>query len=100
MSDTKTPAPLPPLVSDMELRKASWKSTSVTAAARELTTIRDFYEADRQRTREVVQAMVNDMQDFVDKVDRGEAKSKRSYAAFKHRIEVAKSQLNIEPTKP
>ncbi len=55
--------------------------------------------ADRAKTREVVQAMVNDMQDFVDKVDRGEAKSKRSYAAFKYRIEVAKSRLQIEPTK-
>jgi hypothetical protein len=135
MSDTKTPAPLPPLVSDEQVdTKFNFMCyPHGDIAAKMGKGLRDIYEADREesaakiahlgslneqkynegfteasrihgvqiaRLEGLVQALVNDMQDFVDKVDRGEAKSKRSYAAFKHRIEVAKSQLNIEPTKP
>ena len=104
MSDTKTPASLPRLLSDDAIAKVMADQFKTqrdhVVACGAARSVRNIYEADQAKTREVVQAMVNDMQDFVDKVDRGEAKSKRSYAAFKHRIEVAKSQLNIEPTKP
>jgi hypothetical protein len=100
MSDTKTPAPLPPLVSDMELRKASWKSTSVTAAARELTTIRDFYEADRQRTREVVQILMGALQAIMEAHGPGTLATEDIYEASVTSLNLAKSQLNIEPTKP
>jgi predicted DNA-binding protein len=87
--------PLPPLVSE-QMRRLSSRMGNAEAYAiiQGFAADVEAIEADRQRTREVVQAMVNDMQDFVDKVDRGE------YAAFKYRIEVAKSEMNIEPTKP
>ena len=74
--------PLPPLVSDEQI---TWRS------------IRDIYEADRQRTREVVQALVNGINDArfalfgCGKVELANALSE---------IEIlAKSQLNIDPTK-
>jgi len=48
-------------------------------------------QAVRTKDSDLIQRMVNDLQDFVDKVDRGEAKSRRSYAAFKKCIELAKA---------
>lgn len=92
--------PLPPLLSDEDLTGWAPNRRHMTHDFPTTESVRDFYERDRLKTREVVRAMVNDMQDFVDKVDRGQAKSKRSYAAFKYHIEVAKSQLNIEPDQP
>lgn len=47
---------------------------------------------------ELIQHMLNDMQDFIDKVDRGEARSKRSYAAFKRCIEMCAEQ-GFKPTE-
>ena len=43
-------------------------------------------EADRAKTREVVQALVDDLS--------------RAYCIDKPSLALAKSQLNIEPTKP
>ena len=74
--------PLPPLVSDEQI---TWRS------------IRDIYEAERQRTREVVQALVNGINDARFALF---ASGKVELANTLAEIEIlAKSQLNIEPTK-
>ena len=51
--------PLPPLVSDEDLRTR--KNVHGTPWAILGTEIRDFYEKDRAKTREVVQALCDDM---------------------------------------
>ena len=79
--------PLPPLVSDEQI---TWRS------------IRDIYEAERQRTREVVQALCNGIETmrqgsfadrfiFADDADLG--------AHADSLLALAKSQLQIKPTK-
>lgn len=54
------------------------------------------HEAEVEKYRQMCVRLLNDMQDFVDKVDRGEAKSKRSYTAFKTSIEFA-ARLGMKP---
>lgn len=58
---------------------------------------KEIYEAERKELLWLVQFLINDQQDFVDKVDRGEAKSKRSCSAFKRGIELA-ANYGITPT--
>ena len=83
MSHTKTPAPLPPLVTDA-LIAMGFDADSPRA----LTpyAVKAIYEADRAKTREVVQALVDDLS--------------RAYCIDKPSLSQAKLILNIEPTKP
>lgn len=80
-----------PLLSDTEIRSRAlaYVSPYDREVQRTANWVREIYEAQLSKDRELIQRMVNDMQDFVDKCDRGEAKSKRSYAAFKRDIALA-----------
>jgi ABC-type microcin C transport system permease subunit YejB len=83
--------PLPPLVSDQRIRDIE---TGKFASERMyemnyrqgMHDMRDIYEADRQKTREVVQELVDDLS--------------RAYCIDKPSLDLAKLILNIEPTKP
>ena len=96
--------PLPPLLSDddaltMARKEASnWRvgnqSDAVAGAEETILAVRKIYEADRAKTREVVQRLVDALQrerlkysDIVDMLNIDRA------------LALAKSQLNIEPTK-
>ncbi len=101
MSDTKTPAPLPPLVSDEELDK--WQDSRKGGKGGigfkwTAPKVRDIYEADRAKTREVVQRLVDLI--FHDS-DCGQIMNQGRCDCFAAiALSLAKSQLNIEPTNP
>ena len=73
MSDTKTPAPLPPLVSDDAIAKVMADQFKTTrdhvVACGAARSVRNIYEADRIKTREVVQALAEAAQAVVDRWD-------------------------------
>ena len=89
MSDTKTP--LPPLVSDDAIAKVMADQFKTTrdhvVACGASRSVRNIYEADRQRTREAVQACVDALAN----------PHKMSLAASA--LSLAKT-INIEPAKP
>ena len=100
----------PPLVSDAQI---TWRSmcaengviveeTSFNVGA---YFIRDIYEADRQKTREVVQALVDAIVDnakyrLLTEGEEGDTLSDFMNLTLNAAIALAKSQMNIEPTKP
>ena len=107
MEQTKT---LPPLVSDEQIRNDVTLTVRATPnrtmEVKDLPLtpfqVRDIYEADRQRTREVVQALCNGIETmrqgsfadrfiFADDADLG--------AHADSLLALAKSRLQIEPTK-
>lgn len=91
--------PLPPLLSDKILAQALCLSD-------ECLWLRAQYEEDRQRTREVVQALVNLVAELrckegCRKYEPGGTAPLCYQCGERHRIlALAKSQLQIEPTKP
>ena len=97
MEQTKT---LPPLVSDEYLSSLTpisedWKDGPCTPVTP--TEVRNIYEAERRRTREVVQALVNGINDARFALF---GCGKVELANTLAEIEIlAKSQLQIEPTK-
>jgi len=105
MSHTKTPAPLPPLVIDA-LIAMGFDADSPRA----LTpyAVKAIYEADRAKTREVVQALVNSAKMAREAIrvispipdDGQRIGAIDAYTGLAAALSSAKSQLNIEPTKP
>ena len=104
MSDTKTP--LPPLVSDDAIAKVMADQFNTqrdhVVACGAARSVRNIYEADRAKTREVVQALVDALWQFEGAVvyvgwDPAE---REKHKAAAQSLALAKSQLNIEPTKP
>lgn len=103
MSDTKTP--LPPLVSDEQIERmsgdpitaqgvSSYAFGECIGRARGMVIARDIYEADRAKTREVVQAILAKWKTELE-VDGWE-----NSIQYDKAVALAKSQLNISPTKP
>jgi len=96
MSDTKTP--LPPLVSE-QMRRLSSRMGNAEAYAimQGFAADVEAIEADRAKTREVVQALV----DYITYRNSITAKPENYYASgglsYAQCIALAKSQLNIEP---
>ena len=90
---------LPPLVSDEDINDP--KLTIPLGAKM----IRDIYEADRQKTLEVVQALVDAIVDnakyrLLTEGEEGDTLSDFMNLTLNAAIALAKSQLQIEPTKP
>ena len=90
---------LPPLVSDEDINDP--KLTIPLGAKM----IRDIYEADRQKTREVVQRLVDAIVDnakyrLLTEGEEGDTLSDFMNLTLNAAIALAKSQLQIEPTKP
>lgn len=84
-------------MSDELINYSCFSNVMATSREREIAKnamedVRSMYEAARTKDAELIEFMLNYMQDFIDKCDRGEAKSKRSYAAFKRCIELAAAQ--------
>ena len=108
MSHTNTPAPLPPLVSDEQM-EASYNlgCDEGYVYTLERSMLRDIYEADRAKTREVVQALVNSAKMAREAIrvispipdDGQRIGAIDAYTGLAAALSSAKSQLNIEPTK-
>ena len=112
MSDTKTPASLPRLLSDDAIAKVMADQFKTqrdhVVACGAARSVRNIYEADRQKTREVVQALVNSAKMAREAIrvispipdDGQRIGAIDAYTGLAAALSSAKSQLNIEPTKP
>ncbi len=95
--------PLAPLVSDEDVKRIRNAKFSESVPIFE---VRDLYEADRLKTREVVQALVNITAELrckegCRKYEPGGTAPLCYQCGERHRIlALAKSTLNIEPSKP
>jgi len=98
---------LPPLVSDAKLQGALDKVAQFNLPSFEaMKLVRDAYEGDRAKTREVVQSLVDALKlatGWLPYHERMEEDSENKFdatdKAIVHALALAKSKLQIEPTK-
>lgn len=106
--------PIPPLVSDAQLLGPAnnWYVAGRTIPLYEKKmsgdNVRDIYEADRAKTREVVQALVDALERTLDPTSFAMTQARLPITQHEYRralqqgsqaLALAKSQLSIEPTK-
>ena len=106
--------PIPPLVSDdaivlMTRDKLTPAIGYMKAYVEGCSHTRNIYEADRAKTREVVQALVDALERTLDPTSFAMTQARLPITQHEYRralqqgsqaLALAKSQLNIEPTKP
>ncbi len=72
----------------MELKKENMEQDNL------FKTITDLYETLGKRTQALTVA-IDEMQAFIDKVDRGQAQSKETYAKQKKAIQICRNALGV-----